>query len=124
MPDVRSGSRAMSPATIDRHLKPHKDAQYPVALSATKPSHILRSSIPVMTAMDPMPDGGGFYELDTIMHCGHTLKGEYLFTLSMTDPRHGWTMLRAIRSKANIHIQSPEQADKRREAHTKTIQTT
>lgn len=36
----------MSAATIDRYLRPHKDAAYPVALSGTKPSHILRSSIP------------------------------------------------------------------------------
>lgn len=44
--------RAMSPATIDRYLKPHKDAAYPVALSGAKPSHILRSSIPTRTSMD------------------------------------------------------------------------
>lgn len=95
---------AMSPATIDRYLKPHKDTQYPVALSSTKPSHILRSSISVRTAMDALPEGGGFYELDTVAHCGHTLKGEHLFTLTMTDPRHGWTMMRAIKNKAHVHI--------------------
>ena len=38
--------RSMSAATIDRYLKPHKDTNYPLALSGTKPSHILRSSIP------------------------------------------------------------------------------
>lgn len=95
---------AMSAATIDRYLKPHKDAQYPVALGTTKPSHILRSSIAVRTAMDALPEGGGFYELDTVAHCGHTTKGEYLHTLTMTNPRHGWTMLSGIKNKAHKHV--------------------
>ncbi|WP_244301224.1 integrase catalytic domain-containing protein [Leucobacter insecticola] len=103
-PEVLDELCAMSPATIDRYLKPHKDAHYPVALGTTKPSHILRSSIAVRTSMDALPDGGGFYELDTVAHCGHTTKGEYLYTLTMTDPRHGWTMLRAIKNKAHVHV--------------------
>ena len=58
----------------------HKDGTYPSALSATKPSHILRSSIPTRTSMD-----------DPI-------------TLTGTDPVTGWTMLRTIRNNAFIHI--------------------
>src|SRR5665648_22290 len=77
--------RAMSAATIDRYLKPHKDAAYPVALSGTKPSHILRSSIPTRTSMDAPITTPGFLELDTVAHCGHTLKGEFLRTLT-ADP--------------------------------------
>ncbi|WP_409048689.1 integrase (plasmid) [Microbacterium sp. HA-8] len=96
---------SMSAATIDRYLKPYKDAQLPVALSGTKPSHILRSSIPVRTAMDGTPNDPGFYELDTVAHCGHTLKGEHLWTLTATNPKYGWTMLRTVRNKAyaNVH---------------------
>jgi len=96
--------RAMSPATIDRYLKPHKDAAYPVALSGTKPSHILRSSIPTRTSMDAPLTVPGFLELDTVAHCGHTLKGEFLRTLTGTDPVAGWTMLRTIRNNAYVHV--------------------
>ncbi len=97
--------RAMSPATIDRYLKPHKAGAYPAAgLSSTKPSHILRSSIPTRTAMDDPPPGPGFYELDTVAHCGHTLKGEFLRTLTATDVITGWTMLRTIRNNAYVHV--------------------
>ena len=96
---------AMSAATIDRYLKPHKDAMYPLAgLSSTKPSHILRSSIPVRTATADPPPGPGFYELDTVAHCGHTLKGEFLRTLTSTDVVTGWTVLTTIRNNAFIHI--------------------
>jgi hypothetical protein len=103
-PQVLDEVRAMSAATIDRYLKPHKDSAYPNALSATTPSHILRSSVPVRTSMDDPITTAGFLELDTVAHCGHTLKGEFLRTLTGTDPVTGWTMLRTIRNNAFIHI--------------------
>lgn len=96
--------RSMSAATIDRYLKPHKDAHYPVALSGTKPSRILRSSIPTRTSMDAPLTEPGFLELATVAHCGHTLKGEFLRTLTATDPVAGWTMIRTIRNNAYVHV--------------------
>lgn len=97
--------RSMSPASIDRYLKPHKAAAYPAAgLSSTKPSHILRSSIPIRTGMDDPPTDPGFLELDTVAHCGHTLKGEFLRTLSATDVVTGWSTLRSIRNNAFVHV--------------------
>ncbi len=102
--EVLDELRSMSAATIDRYLKPHKDAQDPVALSGTKPSHILRSSIPLRTSMDDQETVPGFLELDTVAHCGHTLKGEFLWTLSATDPLTGWTMLRTVKNKAFTHV--------------------
>lgn len=102
--EVLDELRSMSAATIDRYLKPHKDAAYPVALSGTKPSHILRSSIPTRTSMDDPLSTPGFLELDTVAHCGHTLKGEFLWTLSATDPLIGWTMLRTVKNKAFTHV--------------------
>ena len=98
--------RSMSAATIDRYLKPHRDARHPQALGTTKPSHILRSSIPVRTTMDDLPPRPGFYELDTTAHCGHTTKGEYLRTLTATDPVTEWTLIHAIRNNAHINIKA------------------
>ncbi len=103
-PAVLAEVRAMSAATIDRYLKPHKDAAYPGAVSATKPSHILRSSIPTRTSMDDPLTVPGILELDTVAHCGHTLKGEFLRTLTATDPVIGWTMLRTIANNAFVHV--------------------
>lgn len=96
----------MSPATIDRYLKPHKDAMYPMeSLSGTRPSHILRSSIPISSCLDPPPETPGVFELDTVAHCGFSLKGEFLWTLSATDPLIGWTLMRTVKNKAfsNVH---------------------
>ena len=104
-PEVLDELRSMSPATIDRYLKPHKAAAYPAAgLSGTRPGHILRSSIPLRTATDDPITTSGFLELDTVAHCGHTLKGDFLWTLSATDPVTGWTMLRTVKNKAFVHV--------------------
>ena len=97
--------RSMSAATIDRYLKPHRAAAYPAhGLSGTKPSHILRSAIPVRTPMSEPATTPGFLELDTVAHCGHTLSGEFLWTLSATDPVTGYTLLRTVKNKAFKHI--------------------
>lgn len=104
-PEVLDEVRSMSPATIDRYLKAHKAAAYPAAgLSGTRPSQILRASIAVRTSMDPTPTTPGFLELDTVAHCGHTLKGDFLWTLTATDPHTGWTLLRTVKNKAFVHV--------------------
>jgi hypothetical protein len=96
--------RSMSAATIDRYLKPHKASLTPIALSGTRPGRILRSAIPVRTAMDDAVDQPGFFELDTVAHCGHTLAGEFLWTLSATDVLLGWTLLVTVKNKAFVHV--------------------
>ena len=105
-PDVIGELKAMSGATIDRYLKPHKQAMYPASsLSGTRPSQILRSSIKTRTCLDDPPTTPGLFEADTVAHCGFTLKGDFCWTLSATDPLTGWTMLRSIKNKAfsNVH---------------------
>ncbi len=103
-PEVLQELRSMSAATIDRYLKPHRDAVWPEALAGTKPSHILRSTIQARTCMDDAPTTPGFYELDTVAHCGHTLKGDFLWTLDATDPLSGWTMLGTVKNKAFVNV--------------------
>jgi len=71
---VREQLLAISPATIDRMLRPTKNARYPAAKSATRPGAALRSSIGVRQAMDEMEQAPGFFGVDLVAHCGHTLK--------------------------------------------------
>ncbi|MDR2373901.1 MAG: transposase family protein [Bifidobacteriaceae bacterium] len=97
--------RAMSGATIDRYLRPFREARYPAAKSTTSPSRILRSSIPLRTAMDGFPAVAGYLEVDTVAHCGHTTQGDYLATICATDPFTGWTAIRTVRNKSFLHMQ-------------------
>lgn len=101
---VREQLVTMSPATIDRMLAPTKSARYPAAKSATRPGATLRSSIGVRQAMDEMEQVPGFFEIDLVAHCGHTLKGEHAWTLTVTDVHLGWTENIAIRNRAHSRV--------------------
>lgn len=102
--EVRAQLVAMSPATIDRMLRPTRRARYPRAKSATRPGATLRSSIGVRQAMDEMEQAPGFFEIDLVAHCGHTLKGEHAWTLTVTDVFLGWTENIAIRNRAHARV--------------------
>ncbi|MDO5495170.1 MAG: integrase, partial [bacterium] len=75
---VRTELLAMSPASIDRYLKGAR-ATDPLTkgISTTTPSPLLRNSITIRKAGDETEDEPGFFEGDTVAHCGPTLKGEF-----------------------------------------------
>ena len=101
---VREQLLTMSPATIDRMLKPTKAARYPAAKSATRPGATLRNSLVVRQGMDKMEQAPGFFEIDLVAHCGHSLKGEHAWTLTVTDVYLGWTENIAIRNRAHTRV--------------------
>lgn len=57
-------------------------------------------------AGDEVEDEPGFFEGDTVAHCGPSLKGEFARTLNLTDVHIGWGFTRTVRSNANTHILS------------------
>lgn len=72
--------------------------------STTKPSPLLRNSIKVRKAGDEVEDSPGFFEGDTVAHCGPTLKGEFARTVNLTDMRSGWVFTRSMRNNAHVHV--------------------
>ena len=107
---VRAELLSMSAASIDRYLAPAKAKDAIGGVSTTKPSPLLRSSITIRKAGDEVEDQPGFFEGDTVAHCGPTLKGEFARTLNLTDVRTGWVFTRSVRNNANTHILSALQA--------------
>jgi len=91
---------AMSPATVDRYLKPARDAMRIKGISTTKPSPLLRNSISIRTCADEAPTTPGVIEADTVAHCGPSAIGEFARTLTMTDLVIGWTENHSIRNNA------------------------
>lgn len=93
----------VSGATIDRLLKPHKAALGRRHRSGTKPGTLLRSSIEIQTdawsANVP-----GFLEADTVAHCGGSLSGQFVWSLTVTDIFSQWTEIRAIWHKGAAGI--------------------
>ena len=101
-PSVRTEVLSMCPATIDRYLKPTRDARDPLrGASATKPSHTLRESIPVRPASAATETTPGFFEVDLVAHCGHSIQGHYAHTLTATDVHTGWTVPVVLPNKAH-----------------------
>ncbi|GAB3536409.1 hypothetical protein GCM10027403_17120 [Arthrobacter tecti] len=103
-PEVRAELLAMSAASIDRYLKPAKAADQIRGVSTTKPSPLLRSSITIRRAGDEVEAEPGFFEGDTVAHCGPTLQGEFARTLNLTDVHTGWVFTRTVRNNAHSHI--------------------
>jgi hypothetical protein len=102
-PEVREELLAMSAASIDRYLRPAKAKDHIKGKSTTKPSPLLRSSVKIRKATDEIEAAPGFFEGDTVAHCGPTLKGEFARTLNLTCVHTGWTT-RTVRNNAHTHI--------------------
>jgi hypothetical protein len=96
--DVVQALRHISPATIDRLLKPVRTKYGKHGRSTTKPGTLLRKQIPVATNQwdESRP---GFLEADTVAHCGDTIAGIYVSTLDLVDIATGWTEQRAVWGK-------------------------
>jgi hypothetical protein len=87
--DVRDRLIAMSPATIDRLLRTHREGSRK-GRCTTKPGTLLRSQVAVRTFADWTDTVPGFFEIDLVAHCGETTSGEFVHTLSAVDVATGW----------------------------------
>jgi hypothetical protein len=92
---------SISGATIDRMLAPTRRALQLKGISATKAGSLLRNSITVRRAGDEHERAPGFVEADLVAHCGPSLVGEFVRTLTVTDVFTGWTENMAIRNSAH-----------------------
>jgi len=95
--------RRISPATIDRVLKPVRLKYTKRGRSTTKPGTLLRKSIPIKTNQwdETRP---GFLEADTVAHCGDTVEGIYVNTVNFVDIATGWTEQRAVWGKGEASV--------------------
>lgn len=87
---------AVSPASIDRFLKPFK-SECIKGLSTTKRPHI-KSKIPI-ELLDKHAAEPGHVEADTVSHCGDSAEGKFVSTLTVVDLCSAWTENRATWTK-------------------------
>lgn len=90
----------MSPATMDRVLKPVREKHAIKGRSCTKPGTLLKHQVPIRTYSDWDDLQPGFLEMDLVGHDGGKAEGDYCFTLDITDVATGWTELAAVQNKA------------------------
>jgi len=88
----------ISPASIDRILKPVRIKYTGKGKSTTKPGTLIRNQIPIKTNQwdESKP---GFIEADTVAHCGDKIEGMYTYTIDTVDIATGWTEQRAVWGK-------------------------
>jgi hypothetical protein len=94
--EVKSQLLKMSRATIDRCLKAARFEEKRHGLSTTKPGTLLKMAIPVRTFADWDDARPGFVEVDLVAHCGDSVEGQFLNTLTTTDISTGWTDCAAV----------------------------
>lgn len=89
--------REISAATLDGLLAPAR-AQHGRGRCGTKPGSLLRSEIPIRTGTWDLTRPG-FLEADSVAHCGGSLAGDFIWSLTHTDILTGWTEGGAVWNK-------------------------
>ncbi|MGP5073877.1 integrase catalytic domain-containing protein [Arthrobacter rhombi] len=103
--EVRQELLAMSGATIDRYLAAERARRYPAgSLSSTRPGTMLRSEIEVRWSGTEMEQEPGFFEVDTVAHCGHSLAGEFQYSITLTDVFTGWTVNTTVKNRGHSNV--------------------
>jgi hypothetical protein len=89
---------SISPASLDRLLRTIRADVPCKGLAGTKPGTLLKNKIPIRTANWDI-ELPGYMEADTVAHCGNSLAGDFVWSLTMTDILTGWTECRATWNK-------------------------
>jgi len=89
----------ISPAQIDRLLRPARVQHPKKGLSATRPGTILRHAVPTRSG-PPDTSRPGSVEADTVAHCDDSTEGAYVNSLTFTELFSGWTENRAVWNKS------------------------
>ena len=92
----------ISPATIDRLLKPIR-AQRGMSLTKAPTSQWYKTAIPVQPK-DWNITAPGYAQADTVSHCGEDASGAFASTLTLTDIDSHWTEMRATFTKQHTGI--------------------
>ena len=102
LPSQRQLLGEVSAATLDRLLVLHR-AKARRGLSGTKPGSLLRTQVPIQGEVWQQ-DRVGFLEADSVAHCGESLAGDFVWSLTYTDLACTWTEGRAVWNKGAARL--------------------
>jgi hypothetical protein len=88
----------ISASTADRVLKDSRARLKGKGLGGTRPGSLLKTQIPIRGECwdEKRP---GYMEADTVAHCGDSLNGSFVWSLTFTDISSGWTVNAAVWNK-------------------------
>lgn len=91
------------PRTLDRVLRSVKKKHGCLGMSGTRHGSYLKSNIPIKISHKDV-DKPGFMQADTVAHCGESLAGDFVWSLTFTDVLSGWTENGAIWNKSEHEV--------------------
>lgn len=92
----------VSAATLDRLLAPLR-IRHLRGFSGTKPGSLLRQQIPIQVEVWD-EKRAGFLEANSVAHCGSSLAGSFIWSLTYTDIASTWTSGRAVWNKGDTGV--------------------
>jgi hypothetical protein len=95
---------SMSASTIDRLLSKEKKKYRFKNRGKTKPGTLLKHQIPIKTFSEWDNTQVGFLQADLVSHDGSIGKGEFFYSLNLTDVKTGWNETLILKNKARVWV--------------------
>jgi hypothetical protein len=91
------------PRTLDRVLRATRKKHGSRGLSGTRHGNYLKNSIPIKISHADVNEPG-YIQADTVAHCGGSLEGDFVWSLTFTDIMTGWTVNGATWNKGEYGV--------------------
>jgi transposase InsO family protein len=104
-PNIEHQLLSISARQIDRRLKLKKTQLKRRLYGRTKPGTLLKHHIPIKTDSWNVKTPG-FTEIDLVSHSGNSEKGEFIYSLNVTDIYSTWVESRAVMGKGQYGVKT------------------
>jgi transposase InsO family protein len=104
-PKIEQQLLSISARQIDRRLKVRKTQLQHRLYGRTKPGTLLKHHIPIKTDSWNVQTPG-FTEIDLVSHSGNSEKGEFIYSLNVTDIYSTWVETRAVMGKGQYGVKT------------------
>ena len=104
-PNIEHQLLSISARQIDRRLKVRKTQLQRRLYGRTKPGTLLKHHIPIKTDSWNVKTPG-FTEIDLVSHSGSSEKGEFIYSLNVTDIYSTWVQSRAVMGKGQYGVKT------------------
>ncbi len=93
----------IKPRTLDRVMGSVRKKHGSRGISGTRHGMYLKSNIPLKIKHDDVTEPG-YMQADTVAHCGGSMEGSFVWSLTFTDVFSGWTENGAVWNKGQYEV--------------------
>ena len=94
----------ISAATIDRILAPERAKRRLKGIAHTKPTTVLKNSIPIVISSELPVEHPGMFQMDLVGHDGGNPNGQFAFSQNAVELYSGWVEPRILLNKAHSWV--------------------